>query len=57
MEIPSVEYDDPFVCGADPVIHVTYTTPFRLATWTDSDGNVLRDAIFAPRPASFWPMW
>ena len=47
--IPPVEYDDPFVCAGDPVIHVSYTTPFKLVTWTDRDGNLIRDAIFAPR--------
>jgi len=49
VEIPSVEFDDPFVCGADPVIHVSYTAPFRLVTWVDRDGTVLRDATFALR--------
>ena len=49
ITIPPVEYDDPFVCGGDPVIHVTYTTPFKLVIWTDADGNLIRDAIFAPR--------
>jgi hypothetical protein len=46
--IPAVEYDDPFVCGGDPVIHVSYTSPFRLVTWYDAEGNLVRDAIFAP---------
>jgi hypothetical protein len=48
VTIPSVDYDDPFVCGGDPVIHVTYDTTFKLVMWTDADGNVTRDAIFAP---------
>jgi hypothetical protein len=49
VDIPPIVYDDPFVCDGDPVIHVTYTTSFRLVTWTDRDGTLLRDAIFAPR--------
>jgi hypothetical protein len=49
QDIPSVDFDDPFVCGGDPVIHVSYTTSFRLVTWTDKHGNVIRDATFAPR--------
>ena len=49
VTIPSVEFDDPFVCGGDPVIHVSYTTPFRLVTWYDRDGHMVRDATFAPR--------
>ena len=48
LTVPSVEYDDPFVCAGDPLIHVSYTTAFKLVTWTDADGTVVRDAIFAP---------
>jgi hypothetical protein len=48
LTVPSVEYDDPFVCAGDPVIHVSFNTPFKLVIWTDADGNVVRDAIFAP---------
>ena len=49
IPIPAVEYDDPFVCDGSPVIHVSYSAPFKLVMWTDADGNIVRDAIFAPR--------
>jgi hypothetical protein len=48
IPIPPVDYLDPFVCDADPVIHVTYTGPFRLTLFKDAAGNVTRDAITAP---------
>lgn len=47
--IPAVEFDDPFLCEGDPVVHVSYTAPFRLVTYVDNDGNVTRDATFGPR--------
>ena len=49
IPIPAVEYDDPFVCDGSPVIHVSYSAPFKLVMWTDADGNIVRDATFAPR--------
>jgi hypothetical protein len=48
QSVPTADFDDPYICGADPVIHVSYTAGFRLVTWTDSSGAVIRDAIFAP---------
>ena len=48
LEIPAVEFDDPYVCGGDPVIHVSYTAPFRLMLYVGRDGAVVRDATFGP---------
>jgi hypothetical protein len=49
IDIPAVEFDDPFVCGGDPVIHVAYTAPFVLRLYFDADGTLVRDATFGPR--------
>ena len=48
LTIPGIAFDDPFVCGGDPVIHVSYTASFRVVTWTDASGTITRDATFAP---------
>jgi hypothetical protein len=43
--LPPVSFDDPYVCGGDPVIHVAYSGAFRLAVYSDRNGNLVRDAI------------
>jgi hypothetical protein len=45
INLPPIEYDDPFVCGGDPVLHVSYTGTFKLTLFTDNAGNLVRDAI------------
>jgi hypothetical protein len=48
LDIPAVEFDDPFVCGGDPVIHVSYTAPFKVMLYLGRDGSIVRDATFGP---------
>ena len=45
IDLPPVEFDDPFVCGGDPVIHVAYEGTFRLSLFFDQEGTLVRDAI------------
>jgi hypothetical protein len=43
--LPPIIYDDPWVCGGDPVIHVIYDTDTKLTMTFDQDGNLIRDTL------------
>lgn len=45
IELPVLAYYDPFVCDADPIIHVSYDNPFRLTLFVDRSGSLVRDVI------------
>lgn len=45
INLPPVEFDDPYICGGDPVLHVAYTGTFKLTLFFDNAGNLVRDAI------------
>jgi hypothetical protein len=45
INLPPVEFDDPYICGGDPVLHVAYTGTFKLTMFFDNTGTLVRDAI------------
>jgi hypothetical protein len=45
VNLPPVQFEDPYICGGDPVILVTYTGTFKLTLFYENDGNLIRDAI------------
>jgi hypothetical protein len=45
IDLPPISFDDPYLCGGDPVLHVEYGGTFKLTLFYDNDGNLIRDAI------------